>query len=190
VLQFVSPNSALAASGCATLVNYGRVRQLAYALGVLGGVTPATNHAVSAYTENNPGPNAVEFRTVGEVPLPTSSRFLTFQVNTAAVNCGVTAPMYQFSLTSGATSTPVGGLTNACTSTRTVSVPGVPGAVGAVTARIGTYTSNGSVLFTGSSVGIRMVNQNGSGMGTTRPSTTSASWTRRRGWTSRSVLRR
>jgi uncharacterized repeat protein (TIGR01451 family) len=41
----------------------------------------------------------------------------------------------------------------------------VPGSVGAISARVGTYTSNGSVLFTGSSVGIRMLNGNGSGVG-------------------------
>jgi uncharacterized repeat protein (TIGR01451 family) len=164
VLQFNSPDSAQVASGCGTLGNYSRVRQLAYALGVQGGVTPATNHAVTAFTENDPGPNNVEFQTVGEVPLPTSSRFLTFQVDAAAVNCAVSAPLYQFSLTSGATSTPVGGVINACTSLISVSVPAV-GNVGAIAARVGTYTSNGSVLFTGSSVGIRMVNANGSGTG-------------------------
>jgi uncharacterized repeat protein (TIGR01451 family) len=167
VLQFNSPNAAQAASGCAQLLNYSGVRQLAYALGVHGGsVTPATNHAVTAYTEGNPGANRVEFQTVGEVPLPTSSRFLTFQVETAAVNCPpvASAPLYQFSLISGATTTPVGGVINACTSTRTVNVPAV-GNRPATVARVGTYTSNGSVLFTGSSVGIRMVNANGSGAG-------------------------
>jgi uncharacterized repeat protein (TIGR01451 family) len=167
VLQFNSPNSDLAASGCGALGNYGRARQLAYALGVHGGVTPATNHAVSAYTENNPGPNNVEFETVGELLLPTSGRFLTFQVDAAAVNCPpvASAPLYQFSLTSGVTSTPVGGLINACSSTGTVTVPAVAGAVGAIEARIGTFTSNGSVLFTGPSLGIRMLNGNGSGIG-------------------------
>jgi uncharacterized repeat protein (TIGR01451 family) len=168
VLQFNSPNAAQASSGCATLGDYGRVRQLAYALGVHGGsATPATNHAVTAYTEGNPGANRVEFETVGGVPLPTSSRFLTFQVDAAAVNCPpvASAPLYQFSLLSGATSTPVGGVINACTSTSTVSVPAVAGSAGAVVARVGTYTSNGSVLFTGAAVGIRMVNANGSGAG-------------------------
>jgi len=164
VLEFNSPNSDLAASGCTQLMWYGGVRQLAYALGVHGGVTPQTNHAVTAYTENNPGPNQVEFQTVGEVPLPTSSRFLTFQVDAAAVNCQVPGPRYQFSLISGATATPVGGLINACTSTSTVMVPAVGGAAARV-AGVGTYTSNGSVLFTGSSVGIRMINANGSGSG-------------------------
>jgi uncharacterized repeat protein (TIGR01451 family) len=165
VLQFNSPNTALAVSGCTTSLNYSRARQLAYALGVqAGSATPAANHAVTAYTENNPGANLVEFRTVGELLLPTSGRFLTFQVDTAALNCGVSAPLYQFSLTSGATSTPVGGLINACTATGAVSVPGVGGA-GAIGARVGTYSSNGSVLFTGSSLGIRMVNGNGSGTG-------------------------
>jgi uncharacterized repeat protein (TIGR01451 family) len=167
VLEFNSPNASQAASGCAQLLNYSGVRQLAYALGVHGGIVPpGTNHAVTAYTEGNPGANLVEFQTVGQVPLPTSSRFLTFQVAAAAVNCPpqASAPLYQFSLISGATATPVGGVINACTSTTTVNVPAV-GNRPATVARVGTYTSNGSVLFTGMSVGIRMVNANGSGAG-------------------------
>jgi uncharacterized repeat protein (TIGR01451 family) len=167
VLQFNSPNAGQAAAGCAQLINYSGVRQLAYALGVHGGsATPATNHAVTAYTEGNPGANLVEFATVGQVPVPSNGRFLTFRVDTAAVNCPpqASAPLYQFSLINGASATPVGGVINACTSTSTVTVPAV-GNRPATVARVGTYTSNGSLLFTGPSVGIRMVNTNGSGAG-------------------------
>jgi uncharacterized repeat protein (TIGR01451 family) len=165
VLEFNSPDSDQAASGCGQLLNYSGVRQLAYALGVhAGSATPATNHAVTAYTEGNRPSNLVEFETVGGVPLPTSSRFLTFQVDAAAVNCFASAPLYQFSLISGATSTPVGGVINACNSTGTVDVPPV-GNRPATVAQVGTFTSNGSVLFTGLSVGIQMVNANGSGNG-------------------------
>ena len=93
MLQFNSPNSALAGSGCTTLVNYSRARQLAYALGLPGGSSvAATNHTVTAYTENIPGADSVEFQTVGQLSLPTTGRFLTFQVDGAALNCGVSAP--------------------------------------------------------------------------------------------------
>jgi uncharacterized repeat protein (TIGR01451 family) len=165
LLAFNSPNTAIAASGCTTAANYGRARQLAYALGVhAGDAVPAANHAVTAYTENNPGANSIEFQTVGAIPLPASGRFLTFRVSTSAVNCNVSAPRYQFSLLSGATAVPVGGVINACTSSASVAVPAVGGA-GATAMRVGTYTSDGSVLFTGSSLGVRMVNGNGSGTG-------------------------
>ncbi|WP_314147272.1 hypothetical protein [uncultured Leifsonia sp.] len=145
------------------------LNQLAYALGVhAGSATPGTNHAVTAYTENNPGANATEFQTASNIPLASSSgRFLTFSVDTAAVNCPpvASAPLYQFAfLNQAGTATNVGGQLNACSSGKTVNVP-ASGSVGAKTASVGTYTSNGSLLFNGSSLGIRMQNANGSGAG-------------------------
>ncbi|WP_431030816.1 DUF7507 domain-containing protein [Plantibacter sp. RU18] len=144
-----------------------QLRQLAYALGVhSGAANPSANDVVAAYTENNPGANATEFQTVGNIPLATSSgRYLTFSVDTAAVNCQVSAPEYQFAfLNEAGTATNVGGLLNACTSTATAAVPAV-GALPARSLNVGTYTSDGSVLFNGSSLGIRMQNANGSGVG-------------------------
>ncbi|MFP3466774.1 hypothetical protein [Leifsonia sp. SIMBA_070] len=141
--------------------------QLAYALGANNGsATPAANHAVTAYTEGNPGTNAVEFRTVSNLPLASASgRFLTFSVDTAAVNCQVSAPQYQFAFVNQAgTATNVGGVINACSSNKTVNVPAY-GSLAARAINVGSYTSNGSVLFTGSTLGIRMTNANGSGVG-------------------------
>ncbi|MCW2874829.1 MAG: hypothetical protein JWL99_6149, partial [Streptomyces oryziradicis] len=166
VLEFNSPNGA--ATNCAASQNYDFNRQLAYGLGVLAGsATPATNHAVAAFTEGvGPGANLTEFQTVNPIPLASSSgRYLTFSVDTAAVNCNVSAPLYNFSLTNGATTTPVGGQINACTSPTVVSAPAVGGQGPRADVRVGTYTSNGSVLFNGSSVGITMKNANGSGTG-------------------------
>jgi hypothetical protein len=61
VLEFASPDSDLGASGCSTLAFYSQVRAMAYALGAhAGAAAPTTNHAVTAYTENNPGPNKVQ----------------------------------------------------------------------------------------------------------------------------------
>jgi len=161
IVEFNSPDSGLGATNCGSLGSYTNVRGLAYAIGSFAGSgTPGTNHAVTAYTENNPGVNAIQFATVNPIPLASSSgRYLTFSVDTAAQNCGVSAPLYNFSLINGGTATPVGGTVNACTSGQTVPVPG------GGTTNAGTFTSNGSVLFTGSAVGIRMTNANGSGVG-------------------------
>jgi len=151
----VSPNSSA------------NLRQLVYALGVhAGAADPAANDAVAAYTENNPGVNAVEFQTVNNIPLAQANgRFLTFSVDTAAVNCAVSAPQYQFAfLNEGGAATNVGGVLNACSSGTTVTAPAV-GPVPSQPINVGTYTSNGSVLFSGASLGIRMTNANGSGVG-------------------------
>ncbi|MGN8051217.1 hypothetical protein ACTJKO_16160, partial [Curtobacterium sp. 22159] len=154
---------------CANAGDRDHVRQLAWVLGsYAGSSTPAANKAVTAYTEGNPGANAVEFATAANIPLAAATgRFLTFSVDAAAQNCPpvATAPAYQFSfIDAGGAATPVGGVINACTSTRTVTAPAV-GTLAAGTANVGTYTSNGSVLLSGASVGIRMVNTNGSGGG-------------------------
>lgn len=152
---------------CGSATNSANLRQLAYALGVHNGAAdPNANDVVAAYTEGDPGANAVEFQTVSDIPLAQASgRFLTFSVDTAAVNCRVSAPQYQFAfIAEGGASTNVGGLLNACTSPSVVVAPTV-GPVAAKPVNVGTYTSNGSILFSGSSVGIRMTNANGSGIG-------------------------
>jgi uncharacterized repeat protein (TIGR01451 family) len=141
--------------------------QLAYALGAYdGAAAPADNHAVAAYTEGDPGANAIEFQTATGIPLADAAgRFLTFSVDTAAVNCQVSAPRYQFSFVNAqGTATNVGGIVNACDSANTVTVPAY-GTLPEREIRVDTYTSNGSVLFNGSTVGIRMRNANGSGSG-------------------------
>jgi len=152
---------------CTNSGSSANLRQLAYALGVHSGAAdPNTNDVVAAYTEGSPGANLVEFQTATNVPLASSSgRFLTFSVDTAATNCNVSAPQYQFSfLNATGTATNVGGVLNACTSSTTVTAPAV-GTVASQPIRVGTYTSNGSVLFNGAALGIRMTNANGSGNG-------------------------
>lgn len=152
---------------CENAQSSANLRQLAYALGVHSGAAePNINNAVAAYTEVDPGDSLVEFATVGNIPLTNSSgRFLTFSVDTAAVHCEVSTPLYQFGFRNDLDSTRnVGGIVNACTSTATVMVPEV-GPSPANSVRVGTYTSDGSILFDGSSLGITMKNANGSGSG-------------------------
>ncbi|PJJ73092.1 putative repeat protein (TIGR01451 family) [Diaminobutyricimonas aerilata] len=165
VVNFNAPYTSM--GNCAQPSSSSATRQLAYALGAhVGSATPQTNHAVTAYTEGNPGANAIEFRTVSNIPLAsTSGRFLTFSVDAAAANCFATAPQYQFAfLNQAGVATNVGGQLNACTSTKTVTTPAV-GVLGPNVVNVGTYTSNGSVLFNGTSLGVQMRNANGSGTG-------------------------
>ncbi|MFD5214162.1 GEVED domain-containing protein [Microbacterium sp. NPDC058345] len=164
IVNFGIPHTEL--GNCGSAGSSANLRQLTYALGVHAGDAAETNDAVSAYTEGDPGVNQSEFETVNPIPLASASgRFLTFSVDAAAKNCRVSAPAYQFSfLSETGTATPVGGQINACSSGQTVPAPGV-GPIGAAAISVGTYASNGSVLFDGSSLGIRMTNANGSGIG-------------------------
>ena len=124
VRSYNTPSTTL--GNCQIEGDAAHLNQLTYALGAhAGSATPATNHAVTAYTENNPGANATEFRTATNIPLASSSgRFLTFSVDTAAQNCNASAPLYQFAfLDQAGTATNVGGQLNACSSGKTVNVP-------------------------------------------------------------------
>ncbi|MFK0403008.1 GEVED domain-containing protein [Microbacterium sp. NPDC090225] len=167
IVSHSMPASSL--GNCATVDNSSHLRQIVWALGSHNGTAgPTNNRAVAAYTEGNPGANQVEFATVNPVPLASANgRFLTFSVNAAAKNCPpiASAPLYNFSLvSSGGAATPVGGQINACSSGSVVTAPAV-GAIPASPVSVGTYTSNGSVLFNGTSVGVQMTNANGSGGG-------------------------
>jgi uncharacterized repeat protein (TIGR01451 family) len=144
-------------------------QQLAWGIGIFHGASTtvaAHNHAVAAFTSNDQGGPKVEFATAAPIPLSATNRFLGFSVDVAAVNCDVSPPLLQFSLvTPGGTSSPAGAAINACTSPTTETVPaeGVDDARGDL--HVGTYTTTGAVLFTGRSIGIRMVNNNPSGEG-------------------------
>ena len=165
IRSFNTPSTTL--GNCVIEGDAAFLNQLAYALGAHNGAAdPAANHAVTAYTEGDPGANFTEFRTVDNVPLASSTgRFLTFSVDTAAVNCQVSPPRYQFAfLDQAGAATNVGGQLNACSSGQTVNVP-ANGSRRAGSVNVGTYTSNGSLLFNGSTLGIRMQNANGSGTG-------------------------
>lgn len=143
-------------------------QRLAQAIGMFRGQTAAqavNNYADTAYTSNNPGAGLVEFQTASNIPLTVTNRFLTFSVDVAAANCASGAPLLQFSLLNSAgAATAVGSQINACTSSTTVTPPALGNAT-ASAIRVGTYTSNGALLFSGSSVGVRMVNNYGSGTG-------------------------
>ncbi|MFJ7423016.1 hypothetical protein ACIQXD_31085 [Streptomyces uncialis] len=136
---------------------------MANALGqVAGSSAPNTNHAVSAYTDGaNPGANKVEFQTVNPIPLVASSRFITFSVDAAAENCNRSAPLLNFFLTGSGPDIPVTSAPiNPCTDPRAQTYD-----VGPRPILAGSFASDSSVLFSGSAVGIKMTNANGSGLG-------------------------
>jgi len=140
--------------------NNPQLRQLAQGLGTLG--SPAlgnANHALSAYTAiSDPGADKVEFETVNPIPLASAGgRFITFSVDSAVVNCFARHPLYKFFLTGSGPdiptfTTPI----DPCTDPR-----GTPFSNG----RVGRFPSNNAVLFTGSSLGIKLLNGQGSATG-------------------------
>ncbi|MFD8939969.1 DUF11 domain-containing protein, partial [Streptomyces sp. NPDC059578] len=129
---------------------------------VNGAATPSSNHAVSAYTDGaNPGANRVEFQTVNPISLPTTSRYITFSVDVAAVNCNVSGPQLQFFLTGAGPDIPASTQAiNPCTDPRAQTYN-----VGPRPIEAGSFPSDASVLFSGASLGIKMTNANGSGLG-------------------------
>lgn len=174
--QLQSPTNADAVAACANAsngangqLNWNSTQQLSYALGVHTGESAAEaqgNYADSAYTAASPGAGLTEFQTATNIPFQASDRFITFSVDVAAINCASAShPLLQFQLLNSAgAASDVGDQIDACTSTTTVDVP----AFGVATARpvnVGTYASNGAQLFTGNSIGVRMINNQGSGNG-------------------------
>jgi uncharacterized repeat protein (TIGR01451 family) len=149
--------------------SWNKSQQLAWALGVYRGQSQAAarnNYADTAFTANNPGAGRVEFQTATNVPFAAANRFISFSADVAAINCNVSAPLLQFQLLNEAgTATNAGTQVNGCSSGQNVTIPALGPSAGVATINVGTYTSNGAVLFSGSSVGIRMLNNNGSGGG-------------------------
>lgn len=143
---------------------WNRVRQLAQALGIQNGsADPSGNHAVSAYTNgaiNNgdPGADKVEFQTARQIPLVAQGRFLTFSVNAAETSCDTNHnhALLNFYLENGTTSTPV--------TSRSIN-PCVSGSQVSTGFWAGTFPGDAPLLYTGSSVGIKMTNGQGSGNG-------------------------
>ncbi|WP_418058131.1 hypothetical protein [Pimelobacter simplex] len=132
------------------------LRSLATALGQLNGTSPATaNHAVTAYTDQNPGANLVEFQTRTPLNLPANGRFLTISANVGVENCvRATAPLLKFYLVNAAGENAVNtAALNPCV--------GAPSDAALAT----TLTGGNAVLFDGNQVGIVLRNENGSGGG-------------------------
>jgi uncharacterized repeat protein (TIGR01451 family) len=140
----------------------GNVQLMARKLGIFAGdPTPDDNHVVSAYTHegHDPGANKVELETVKPIAVPAGSRFLVFSADAAETNCAVAGnqpALFAFFLLSGSSEIPLAAApSNVCTK---------GGDLGD-TVRGGRITSDGSVLFSGTELRLRMRNAQGSGFG-------------------------
>jgi uncharacterized repeat protein (TIGR01451 family) len=136
------------------------IHNLANSLGLFNGsATPSLNHAVSAFTAlPDPGPDLVELETAGPLTLasPVANRFLAFSVNVASINCNVSPAFLDFFLLDGASEVSLSPTaTNACGSPFT--------SIGSH--RLKTVAPVSSLLFSGSSLGFRVRNANGSATG-------------------------
>lgn len=137
------------------------LKDMANALGQVGGTNPPTNHVVAAYTNwVPPGADRVEFRTVQPIPIAKPNRYITFAVDAAAVNCDQANPQLKFYLTDNGSdiptfTTPI----NPCTDPSSKSYPEGGGL------RAGRFAGNRAVLFNDSQLGIKMVNGQGEWFG-------------------------
>lgn len=138
------------------------LKNMANALGQVGGTNPPTNHVVAAYTNwVSPGTDRVEFRTERPIPIAKPNRYITFAVDAAAVNCDSAAPpLLKFYLTGNGAdiptfTTPI----NPCTDPNSKPYPGGSGL------RAGAFAYNRAVLFNDSQLGIKMVNGQGEWFG-------------------------
>lgn len=149
VTSLNSPNNAACASNPSSGGGETQIRNLANQLGAINGSTDsANNHAVSAYTANpSPGANLIEFATQTPIPVNVQNRFIGFSVNVAAINCFASTPLLNFYLVDN-------GVERSANTTPIAPCDAVA-----------TFHSTGSVLFSGSSLGIAMRNVNGSGTG-------------------------
>lgn len=149
VTSLNSPNNAACASNPSSGGGQTQIRNLANQLGTINGSSnSADNHAVSAYTANpSPGANLIEFGTQTPIPVNVQNRFIGFSVNVAAINCFASTPLLNFYLVDN-------GVERSANTTPIAPCDAVE-----------TFYSTGSVLFSGSSLGIAMRNANGSGAG-------------------------
>jgi uncharacterized repeat protein (TIGR01451 family) len=196
ILQFGTPESALSTNTCPDTISGGQaddngwalVREMAWALGSNAGqssTSAQSNHAVTAYTDNKTGPSAAAVQFATSTPtaiqLVAATRFITFSVDAAEVNCatnskaGHSAAKFEFYLTSPSAApvptfnTPIDPCTNARAKTiKANAVPLPKGAPSGFTPQpisVGTFPADEAVLFTGSQMGIEMLNAAGTGLG-------------------------
>lgn len=170
----LNPSSASSIQACANNAGaWGRVQQLAQAIGKFNGLEQSTtarnNYAVTAFTQGaNPGAGLIMFRTVNNIPLQFTNRFLTTSVDNAAVSCAAgNNPQLLFSLVnqSGAELPISSTAVNVCATGTDFSVNAIGTAPAASNVKVGNVQSPGALKFTGSSVGYIIRNQQGSGSG-------------------------
>ncbi|MDA2809476.1 GEVED domain-containing protein [Nocardiopsis sp. RSe5-2] len=142
------------------------LEKLTRALGTLrGSDDPGTNAGVASFTEGDGPDGAVQFRTATPIALPVESRFVTFSVDAAAMNCQYadmwTPPKLRFSLIdSQGTERPMSdSAIDVCSDPRGIDIPGETGF------RAGTFPADGSYLLRGGAFDIVLRNDQGQRFG-------------------------
>jgi hypothetical protein len=138
------------------------------------------NDSLTARTDQpgrgfDPGAGKVQFRTAAQLPIAMTNRFVGFSVITAAMNCnraGFAPALLQFGLLCGArgqTVRKVGAVIAACSGDQVVQVGPIYGKLGPIadpiSATVGTRYTSAGVLYSGSAIGLQIVNQQASGTG-------------------------
>jgi len=134
-------------------------------LGQVDGASNAdANHGVLEWTAGGDGANEIEFATDQPIPLPDSGRFISFSIDVASA-CQGNQPQLNFSLIDGSDTYPV---TNApispCADGNPDSQSYPSGTAGSHLPIVaGSYFTDSSVLFQGTSLDVVMRNSGGSG---------------------------
>jgi uncharacterized repeat protein (TIGR01451 family) len=150
---------------CVSSTADANVRLMARKLGTLAGdTTPDDNHVVSAYTDRgrDPGANNIELETVQPLALPGSgSRFLVFSADVADVTCGSARPspsttLFAFFLLTAGNEIPLASApSDVCSAGHDLGNNVIGGRI----------SSDGSILFSASQLGVRLRNGQASGNG-------------------------
>ncbi|WP_169982739.1 choice-of-anchor P family protein [Microbispora sp. H10836] len=149
-----NPAVAPANSGCGDV--WATVKQMAGALGQWADGDPAANHAVTAYTEGaDPGSGRTQLESNFSIDIG-PKRFLAFSVDVAETNCFANHAKLGFYLLDAVTAVPA-----FTTPIEPCAHPGTT--IGSVA--VGTYTSDGPILFGGGALRLRLVNFQASGIG-------------------------
>ncbi len=157
IVDGTTSDADLTAAGYTNADGQANLRALATKIGEINGSSPASsNHAVTAYTDANPGANKIEFRTVDPLDLNADGRFLTVAANVGVVNCarGAAQPALVFYLDDDGEETRVNP---------TALTPCADGSTDAAQAT--ELLGGRAALFTGDDVGIVIRNEQGSGGG-------------------------
>ncbi len=167
-----APGSTVMIAACSDHGNWNNLQQMAEVAGRYQGQSAAAarnNHVMAMLTANGTFPaGAIAFRTATNIAQSASSRFLTARTDVVATFCssGFVAPLLRFSLINDAgTELPISTTAiNPCVGGQSFNTTPI-GVSGPQTAVAQTVTSPGALLFSGTSVGFVLHNDQTGSMG-------------------------
>lgn len=167
-----APGSTVMIAACSDHGNWNNLQQMAEVAGRYQGQSAAAarnNHVMAMLTANGTFPaGAIAFRTATNIAQSASRRFLTARTDVVATFCssGFVAPLLRFSLINDAgTELPISTTAiNPCVGGQSFNTTPI-GIAGTQTAVAQTVTSPGALLFSGTSVGFVLHNDQTGSMG-------------------------